>query len=206
MSSVEIDYLGEGRSDSVIARALIEAVGARPGRDYFRPRRTGKDALGRRADGLNTGAKFGNPVLILRDLDSEICAGGLVARLLPGRNPRCFLRIAVPSAESWLMADRDAYATFCGLRVGAIPERPETEGALKTLVLGWADREATKLARHMREARGRGVPDWQSLGEWHAAFAGSGWNPKRAAKSGRAPSLTRALCRLREIVAAERGG
>lgn len=206
MSSVEIDHLGEGRSDSVIARALIEAVGARPGRDYSHSRRTGKDALDRRAGGLNTGAAFGNPVLILRDLDSEICAGGLVARLLPGRNPRCSLRIAVPSAESWLMADRDAYAAFCGLRVGAVPEAPETVGALKPLILGWGDGEATKLARHMAEARRRGVPAWQSLGEWHAAFAGSDWSPARAAKSGRAPSLARALIRLKEMTAAERGG
>lgn len=204
MSSVEIDYCGEGRSDAAIARALIAAAGATPGKDYSRPKKTGKAALDQRVQGLNNGAVFGSPVLILRDLDQDApCAGALVGKLVAERHPRCIIRIAVPSAESWLMADRDAYAAFCGVSVAALPSQPEKNPGLKTLIRGWVEAgKATKLSRHMKEARGRGVPDWQSLGEWHADFARSDWNPTRAAKSGLAPSLTRALGRLREMVAA----
>ena len=205
MSSVEIDYCGEGGSDAAIARALIAAAGATPGRDYFHPKKTGKAALAQRVQGLNAGVVFGSPVLILRDLDQDApCAGALVGKLVAKRHPRCMIRIAVPSAESWLMADRDAYAAFCGVSIAALPGQPEKNPGLKTLILGWVKAgKATKLSRHMKEARGRGVPDWQSLGEWHADFARSEWDPIRAAKSGLAPSLTRALGRLREIVAAE---
>jgi hypothetical protein len=41
---------------------------------------------------------------------------------------------------------------------------------------------------------------WGMLGEWHAQFAETHWDPLRAASSGRAPSLKRALDRLREVV------
>jgi hypothetical protein len=44
------------------------------------------------------------------------------------------------------------------------------------------------------------VADVGMLGEWHADFADNHWNPLRAAASGRAPSLTRAIARLQEIV------
>jgi hypothetical protein len=41
---------------------------------------------------------------------------------------------------------------------------------------------------------------WGMLGDWHARFAETRWDPVRAADSGRAPSLARALDRLRELI------
>jgi hypothetical protein len=37
MSQVEIDYLGEGRSDEAVARKLIATAAAIPGNSYRRP-------------------------------------------------------------------------------------------------------------------------------------------------------------------------
>uniref|UniRef100_A0A8J4HC51 DUF4276 family protein n=1 Tax=Acidicaldus sp. TaxID=1872105 RepID=A0A8J4HC51_9PROT len=200
MSSVEIDYLGEGLSDLAIARKLIVAVGAKPGRDYSKRGRTGKDALDRRLKGLNAGCIYGSPVLVLRDLDGDTkCPGALVEKLLPNRNECCLLRIVVPSAEAWLMADRKAYADFCGVDVQKIPDQLEAHAGLKNLVLDWArSGTARYLADHYEKERARGVPEWAILGAWQKEFAAEKWKPARA--QAHAPALARALSALRRAL------
>ena len=193
-----VDFIGEGRSDEVVAAKVISAAGALPGISYGRSTR-GKATLDRRVPGLNAGVGFGRPVLILRDLDHDApCPAALVAQLLPARHTSCFLRICVRAVEAWLMADRAEYARVCGLPIRAVPSRPEEIDSLKTVILGWVEASrAPRLKRHMDDARRRAVPDWAALGEWHADFATAAWNPVRAADSGAAPSLARTLERLR---------
>lgn len=207
MSPPEVDYLGEGRSDDVVARRMILAAAALPGISYRRPLSgTGKQSLDMRLAGLNAGARYGNPVLVLRDLDRDApCASTLIDRLLPNRHERLLLRICVRSAEAWFMADVASYADYCGLPLRLIPSAPELLDNPKRTVIDWAAAARTsRLAAHVRASRLRGVPDWRILGEWHAEFAGTEWPPLRAADSGRAPSLTRALDRLKSLVKSSR--
>jgi hypothetical protein len=186
MSSVEVDYVGEGRCDDVIARRMILSVKGVPGVSYRRPMSgTGKSSLDKRLAGLNKGTLFRNPVLAVRDLDQDAaCAPALLAALLPDKNPKMLLRVCVNQSESWL-----------------IPERPETIGNPKGLIQGLGENgAASHLNRHFKKLKSAAVPMWGMLGEWHADFADNHWNPLRAATSGRAPSLTRAIVRLQEIV------
>lgn len=203
MSSIEVDYVGEGPSDDVIARRMIVAIDCCPGTSYRRPLKgAGKSSLDARLSGLNKGALHRNPILAIRDLDRDAsCAPTLVARLLPDRNPKMLLRISVSTTESWLMADRDAYAKFCGAPIRDIPQAPETVMDLKRLVqeLGESGR-ARHLRRHFDQASASGVPMWGMIGSWHAQFAEDHWDPIRAAESGSAPSLARALRRMRSVV------
>jgi hypothetical protein len=203
MSQIEIDYVGEGRSDEVVAKRMILAVNAVPGIAYRRPQRgRGKASLDARLEGLNKGVKFRNPVLALRDLDADApCAPALVRLLVPNRSDRMLLRVAVCQSEAWLMADRDAYAKFCGIAVRHIPKEPELARNPKGLIQELGERgEAKNLNRHISDLRSLGVPMWGILGEWHAQFAEDYWDPIRAANSERSPSLSRAVLRLRELV------
>lgn len=201
MSSVEIDYLGEGRSDEVVARRLISAAEGIPGVSYLRPiRGVGKQSLDTRLRGLNAGVQFGKPVLVLRDLDNESCAVELLNRLIPNRHPRLLLRICVREAEAWLMADRTAYARHCGVKEAQIPAQPEQHPDPKKLLIHLANAgSAIRLARFLADTRRRGVPDFAALGEFNAEFAEDVWDPVRAAKTGNAPSLQRALSRLQTV-------
>lgn len=201
MLPVEIDYIGEGTCDDAIAIKLIEAVGASPGTSYRNPKRgNGKATLDRKIAGLNSGAAYGNSVLVLRDLDDDApCAPALVKKLLPRRNNNLLLRICVKEAESWLFADAKVYASYLGVSIGQIPRDLDSEKDLKSLIIGWAEAgRVPKLHRHLLEARKRGVEDWASLGEWHTLFASEKWCPVRASESGRSASLARALSRIRE--------
>ena len=144
-------------------------------------------------------------MLALRDLDDDAaCAPTLVALLLPDKNERMLLRVCVKQVESWLMADKEAYARFCGVPLGHIPDNPETVGNPKALIQSLGESgKAVKLHRHFSKLKRTGVPMWGVLGEWHAQFAEKHWDPVRAADSNRSPSLTRALARVKELVAKE---
>jgi len=205
MSPIEVDYVGEGRSDDIIARRMILAANGVPGTSYRRPLSgTGKDSLDARLRGLNKGTLFRNPVLALRDLDDDAaCAPALLAVLLPDKNPKMLLRVCVNQVESWLMADKEAYARFCGVPLRHIPDSPETVGNPKALIQSLGESgKAIKLHRHFIRLKRTGVPMWGMLGEWHAEFAQKYWDPMRAAGSNRSPSLVRALARLKELVEA----
>jgi hypothetical protein len=100
------------------------------------------------------------------------------------------------------MADVTAYGRYCGIRPSQIPVAPEALSDPKATILGWvAGGQAPKLARYVESGRRRAIPDWAILGEWHAEFAAHKWNPHRAVRGGRAPSLMRALNRLKTVVA-----
>lgn len=90
---------------------------------------------------------------------------------------------------------------FCGCRVAHVPESPETLDNLKALIQSLGENgTAARLRRHFDKFKPARIPMWGMLGEWHAQFAETHWDPLRAASSGRAPSLKRALDRLREVV------
>ena len=200
---VDIDYLGEGLVDEVIARRLIVHCGGQPSISYLRPRRgTGKQSLDSRIAGLNAGVRYGRPVLVLRDLDTDAeCPKALLDRLLPTPNFGMLLRICVRSVEAWLSADKLAFASYCGVPRTWLPAKPEEAVDLKNTIVSWSDRNGAKAIRkHFVETRRRGVPDWASIGEWQAIFAQRHWDIDRATASGAAPSLVRAVARVEELV------
>jgi len=198
---IEIDYLCEGRSDEPACRKLITAAGAVPGASFMRPLRgTGKHNVDSRIPGLNAGAKHGNPVLVLRDLDKDaVCAPELVKILVTERDPNLLLRICVHEMESWLLADREGYADHAGIRISLLPSDPEEIKDPKQLILNLADSgRARKLATFIKAKRRLGVQDWAILGEWHGEFAEDKWNIAAAMSSGKVPSLNRAIQAIRK--------
>lgn len=194
---VEVAVCGEGPTDIAIARRLVSAAGGLPGVDLLgsRPGR-GKSALDKRLPGLLAGAAF-RPTLILRDLDTDApCAGALIAALLPKPGKGLCLRIAVRSADAWLLADAAAFADAFGVRSSQIPREPESIANPKAAI---AQLCRTSRRREIRLAAAGPVIEPQVLGLWLSDFARGIWDPIRASENGGAPSLARALRRVAEI-------
>jgi hypothetical protein len=190
-----IDYIGEGETDAAVARRLIEHVGAPLGRNWLDRRGPrGKQALDRRLGGFANTARHGARVLILRDLDDDApCAGDLVGQLLPKRPDTLLLRIAIRSVEAWLMADRTGFAAAMRIRMGLIAEKQESLLHPKATLI--------ELGRKSKDRHIRDVfsGSWQQQAGWLIDFVEDHWSVTRAAESGAAPSLRRAIARLRDL-------
>lgn len=200
MSSVSVAYWAEGPTDRAAARRLIAAVGAEPGPDYAQRRGavSGKDYLDRRLSAFNAAARI-YPWFVLRDSDGE-CPVDIAARLLPEPAPNMCFRIAVPTLESWLMADHAAFAQFFALRQSLVPDAPEVSrdplGTMISLLRTAGRREVRQLTIPSQSSRRRVGVEYAT---YLIEFINDHWEPHRAAAN--APSLERALRRLGHIVA-----
>lgn len=196
---VEVAYSGEGATDAAVARRLILVAGGIPGIDYVSRRRShGKAALDRSIFGLNIAARY-QPVLVLRDLDQDAdCAGRLASSLVMKPESKLCLRIAVRAVEAWLMADRPGFAKAAGLRQRDLPKLPETLLQPKAVLL-----QALRTSSRPELRRMVGGPvEGQLLAGFMAEFAREDWDPVQAAKDSAAPSLSRTVARLTNLIAA----
>jgi hypothetical protein len=160
--------------------------------------RGGFGYLRKNAGGWNAAAR-GIPFFLLTDLDAEPCASSLLSQWIPkGVHPNMLARVAVREIESWLLADAHAFASFLGISLGSVPERPETLGDPKA--------ELIKLAAksRRRDLKRRIVPAPQSTAkqgrDYNSClieYVTRQWNPEIAAEN--APSLRRCIERLQSF-------
>jgi hypothetical protein len=136
-------------------------------------------------------------VVLLTDLDATRCASGLVASWL-GRHPKpigLHIRVAVRTAESWVLADRAAFAKFLAVSPALVPMQPDLEPSPKQRLLQLAEKSPRRRLRADIVARRHGQP--RQAPNYNAAlrpFVAKRWDVSRAAKA--SPSLARALRRL----------
>lgn len=142
-------------------------------------------------------AKQVQPVLCIADTDRR-CALELLDGWLPrGGHPSLMLRLAVTESESWVLADRDAFANALQVSIKQVPRSPDSEIDPKRVVLTLASRSRRRQIRE--EVVSPLDPNKPGNGyNLHlCAFVGDRWDPNRAAVN--SPSLQRAVRRLREF-------
>lgn len=136
-------------------------------------------------------------VVLLTDLDTARCASGLIAAWC-GRRPKpvgLHLRVAVRSAESWVLADRIGFAQFLDVSQSLLPRQPDTEPSPKQRLLQLAEKSPKRELRADIVVRRHGQP--RQATNYNAAlgpFVAKRWNVSRAAKA--SPSLARTIHRL----------
>lgn len=142
-------------------------------------------------------AKHVQPVLCVADTD-EKCPVDMRAKWMPKHAPSGLLfRLAVPEAESWVLADRVAFADFFCVPMNKLPMRPECLADAKAELLRLA--RISKI-RHIREEVVSSENlERQGVGyNTHLCSLIQGpWNANRASEL--APSLGRAVQRLSEF-------
>ncbi|MBK7195603.1 MAG: hypothetical protein IPH80_24220 [Myxococcales bacterium] len=139
MAGLAITLATEGADDLVVARRLVELAGhtVAPGPGEHQ----GHGMLDAALPGYCRVAEH-MPWLVLRDLDTEVCAPALIERLAPHRPPRMLLRVAVRAIESWFFADPETLAAFLGVAANKVPRDPDAEP--------WPKRAMVELARRSR--------------------------------------------------------
>lgn len=157
--------------------------------------RGGYGNLRQTINGFNNAAK-GIPFLIGTDLDTYECPPALIVDWLKGpRHHNLLVRVAVREAEAWVLADKQNFADFLGIRSALIPDDVEAIPDPK--------RELIQLARRARkrEVREDICPPTHStrtVGPNYnarlSAFVQQQWDPSAARE--RAKSLARTIDRL----------
>ena len=192
----EVNIVVEGMLDESVAMRLIQYVGGKPGRVLGGE---GKQSLLQRLPKYNCAGNY-SAWLVLIDLDQDAeCAPAFRTKILPRPAPKMCFRIAVPKVEAWLLADREGFAQFLGIRCQDVPANPEAIFDPRQKVIELARKSKRKDIREDIIPRPgtntRIGPAYASrLGE----FVDSLWVPSRTPQ--RAPSLNRAVLCLERLI------
>jgi hypothetical protein len=112
----------------------------------------------------NNAANYGY-YFIITDLDKNECAPSLIGDWLPVKHgEKLVFRVAVREIESWLLADRNNFASFFRVSRDLIPLSPENEPDPKKIIFSLARRSQK---RDIRE----GIPPIDNM-----ASIGPGYN------------------------------
>ena len=155
--------------------------------------------------GFNNAANH-HPYILLTDLDRRHCATELIEDLFKcpvvdyplrkGRNLLLF--IAFREVETWLMADREAFASFLRIRVQDITGTPEQITDPKEYLIGLARKSKNRLIREdivpLDGSLATKGPDYNGR---LAEFLLSRWRMKIAMQN--SPSLARAVYSLQNF-------
>lgn len=200
----------EGPTDVQVAIRVAQHAGLSLLKENVIPM-GGYGAIDRDISKLRKLASRQSPIWVLRDCDPTApnfkgerftqCGGTVIERLgVSNAGPGWSFRLARHEAESWLMADAEAFSEWLGIPPASLPKEPDE--LLK------AKAEIVKLARSSKKDHLRSglVPREGTTAEFGPRFeetlqqfVSGPWNPKRASRRSR--SLRRclaALARLRE--------
>ncbi len=139
------------------------------------------------------------PVIVLTDLDSTVCPPRLVQAWF-GRTEipsKLVFRVAVREIEAWVMADRHAFARFLGISPDLIVRNPETLADPKSELISVARGAKRKVREMIVPESGSRAAIGREYNEALCEFVDNHWDPDAASNS--APSLSRALDRLRQV-------
>lgn len=137
------------------------------------------------------------PVLCIADTDGQ-CVKELLDQWLPKHLPENFLlRLAVSEAESWLLADNEALASFLEISPARIPRTPDEIPDPKRNLLNLARRSKSRVIR--QEVVSQFDPEKQGNGyNLHLChFVRTHWSAQRAASN--SPSLKRSIVRITNL-------
>lgn len=157
--------------------------------------RGGYGYLRRNVNAFNFAAR-GIPFLIATDLDRYECPAALLQDwLLRPKHQNLLLRVAVREAEAWVLADKENFAKFLGIRPTLIREDVENIRDPKNELIRLASKARKKDLRQdicppVRSTRTVG-PNYNAR---LAAFVKQQWDPTIARQ--RSPSLARTIDRL----------
>jgi len=186
----------EGLFDEAVVKRLVGEVGGQLGDVYGKK---GKAPLLKKLDGYNAAAGHA-PWVVLVDLDRDAdCAPPARELWLPQPAPLMCFRIAVRAVETWLLADRERFARFLGVKVASLPRSPEAVEDPKQLVVDLAQTSRKRDVRVdlvPRPGSGRRVGG--AYVDRLTEFVLGSWRPQEAAEN--ADSLRRCLQRLAGLV------
>jgi hypothetical protein len=187
--------VGEGVLDIAVLVRLLLGADIRVGEKFNRGGASGLDA---RILQYNAAARF-EPWIVLRDLDQAPCVVRFVHERMPEPADWMLFRIAVRSVETWVMADREAFAEAHSISLSKLPTTPESIDWPKRLMLQMlSGSRRSEIRRALVRIRpGATLEPGPEYNARLVEFVETKWDPVRAEKI--SPSLKRARSRIAEL-------
>jgi hypothetical protein len=183
-------------TEAVIDRLLGEKANKVDARIHGR----GFGNLKRKIPQLNkTGKSI--PVLLITDLDSEICPKTLIKKWMGGKkqNPNFIFRVAVKEIESWILADKENFAAFIDVPISRMSFDVETIVDVKSKLFSIVKHSKNReIKQAILPAKGMTAPIGAGYNDCLIGFVYSNWNIQNAAKNAR--SLKRAIEKLKRYI------
>lgn len=137
------------------------------------------------------------PVLCIADTDHK-CAVEMRDKWLPNdAPPKLLLRLAVPEAESWVLADKEAVAEFFEVPLNSIPRQPEQIVDPTSEVLAIANRSRKRHLRVEMLGNGNRLRAGPGYNQHLTRLVAQTWDVARAERNSR--SLARAVVSIRSL-------
>lgn len=146
---------------------------------------------------MNDVAKSGFIVLMLADADQAACAPVQLKSWAPrGVHQNLLLRLAVRESESWVLADRMAFAEFVQVSAAVMPQAPDQLPDPKQVLLNLVRRGKRRdLRDDMLPAKGSRSKIGLGYNAQLQRFVNEHWQSDRAMEH--SPSLAKAVVRIR---------
>lgn len=142
-------------------------------------------------------ARHVQPVLCIADTDRE-CALRCLENWLPKKNHANFIfRLAVTESESWILADKSAFAQFLSVAQNIMPPRPDELSDAKRALLQLAKRSKKRELREELISQFDDSKPGSGYNTHLRRFVLQHWSAERAALH--SPSLNRALPKLQSL-------
>ncbi len=141
-------------------------------------------------------ARNGKNVFILTDLDNLPCAPALLERWFGAqvKPVRLLFRVAVREIETWLMADRKAFAKFLGVSADKIQREVEGIADPKREILKLAEKAKKEVRRDLLSEKNALAIYGFGYNQRLSEFVSNHWCPVRASEA--SPSLKKAIIRI----------
>jgi len=154
-------------------------------------KRGGFGYLKKNIRGFNNASK-GMPHIVLTDLDMGACAPTLIEEWLqvPIHHNLLF-RVAVREVESWVLADRDRFAEFLGIRKTLVPENVDAIDDPKKCLIDLARKSKRNLREDIVPTKGSTAKQGPDYNGRLISFVEKFWNPYEAMHN--SPSLDRTI-------------
>lgn len=190
-------------TEDALSEQLVESLLCQSGRGYNicnRLRRAGSGYLKSSVAKFNQMAEqIPIPVLLLIDLDQSPCLVELKHKWLPAaQSLNLLFRVAVREAESWVLADRSAFAGFLGIGEARVPLDPDILPDPKQSLLELVSHSRKRsLRQEILPAPNSTSPVGLGYNENLCRFVAHQWSVERAIAN--SPSLFRTWLRICEF-------
>lgn len=143
-------------------------------------------------------ASRSQPLVLITDLDQEICAAKLISTWFGplSRPTNLVFRVAVREVEAWLLADHIAMQRLFG-KLGRLPNDPDALPDPKRFLLGLAKRASRPVREDLLAPQGAVAAQGLGYNVRLCALVERDWSPERAAQ--RSASLRRACVRINQL-------